>query len=239
MEHDVWYGEANIRQSDAEMFHTWEIAGTSHVDHHMRQSREPLEFATSENLPRQGSPRPAASRQWAPAFRCSTFSPAPSTSRTVGGDSTPPPPAPAITLSTIGTPNVVARDNAGLALGGIRLADARTTALNIGTSTGPGACDRWGYYKPFDIEKLNKLYPNHQAYVSAVERVTNENLKAGFILKSDADHTIQEARDSAIGRLDSIEAERDRRRPTSMGPLNGVNRRSSSPVAAIQCCRRA
>jgi hypothetical protein len=55
------------------------------------------------------------------------------------------------------------------------------------------------------------LYPTHQAYVSAVERVTNENLKAGFILKWDAENTIREARESAIGRLESIEAERQPR----------------------------
>ena len=102
-------------------------------------------------------------------------------------------------------------DANGIALGGIRLAEAAVpTAVNNGTNTGPGACARWGYYKAFDVAMLNKLYPTHAAYVSAVEKVTNENLKAGFILKADADATIKEARDSAIGRLDSLEAERDR-----------------------------
>jgi hypothetical protein len=82
--------------------------------------------------------------------------------------------------------------------------------MNSGTNTGPGACGRWGYYKPFDLAKLNKLYPTHDAYVSAVERVTNENLRAGFILKPDAESTIREAKESMIGRLDNLEAERDR-----------------------------
>ena len=98
-----------------------------------------------------------------------------------------------------------------MALGGIRLADVSVpTAVNNGTNTGPGACARWGYYKPFDVPTLNMLYPSHQAYVTAVERVTNENLKAGFILKQDAESIIRDARNSAIGRLDSVEAERDR-----------------------------
>jgi len=57
---------------------------------------------------------------------------------------------------------------------------------------------------------LNRLYPTHGAYVSAVEKITNENLKSGFILKADADFTIKDARASAIGRLDSLEAERER-----------------------------
>jgi len=98
-----------------------------------------------------------------------------------------------------------------LALGGIRLAEvAVPTGINVGTNTGPGACARWGYYKAFDVATLNKLYPTHSSYVSAVEKVTNENLRAGFILKADAERTIQEARDSAVGRLDSLEGQRGR-----------------------------
>jgi hypothetical protein len=46
--------------------------------------------------------------------------------------------------------------------------------------------------------------------VNAVEHVTNENLKSGFILKPDAKTTIREAKGSAIGRLDNVEVERDR-----------------------------
>lgn len=105
----------------------------------------------------------------------------------------------------------IARDANGLARGGIRLAEvAVPTGLNVGTNSGPGACVRWGYYKPFDVATLNKLYPTHAAYVSAVEKVTNENLRAGYILKGDAERTIQDARASAIGRLESPEAERGR-----------------------------
>ena len=83
------------------------------------------------------------------------------------------------------------------------------TAVNNGTNTGPGACARWGYYKPFDLTTLSKLYPSHEAYVGAVERVTNENLKAGFILKADAESTIRAARESMVGRFDSVEAQRE------------------------------
>src|SRR5438067_13007514 len=36
--------EANVRQPDTPLFRTWEIAGTSHVDKHLRASREPLEL---------------------------------------------------------------------------------------------------------------------------------------------------------------------------------------------------
>jgi hypothetical protein len=36
--------EANVRQNDTSMFRTWEVAGTSRVDQHLRDSREPLEL---------------------------------------------------------------------------------------------------------------------------------------------------------------------------------------------------
>src|SRR5262245_8672984 len=212
-EHDVWFGEANVRQPDTDMFHTWEVAGTSHVDHHLRLNREPLElrdigksaeaaFAPNCGVPTIGTRVPI---QFVLASAYDLLV------RWIE-KRVPPPPGPLITLSTIGKPNVVARDKLGLALGGIRLAEiAVPTGLNVGTNTGPGACDRWGYYKPLDIQTLKMLYPTHQAYVSAVERVTNENLKAGFILKWDAENTIREARESAIGRLESIEGERQPR----------------------------
>jgi len=43
-EWDLQTGEAAIRQPDSNRFHSWEIAGTAHVDHHLRLSREPLEL---------------------------------------------------------------------------------------------------------------------------------------------------------------------------------------------------
>lgn len=205
-EYDVTSGEANARQPGTNLFRSWEIAGTSHVDQHLRGNREPLELrdiGTSSEAamsPRCGVPSVGTRTpmhyviasaldlmvQWVEK-------------------KTPPPSAPPLTITSTGTPIVVARDTQGLALGGIRLADvAVPIGINNGTNTGPGACARWGYYQAFDIATLNKLYPNHQAYVSAVERTTNENLKAGFILKPDADNTIRAARDSAIGRLDSL-----------------------------------
>jgi hypothetical protein len=206
-EYDVTSGEANARQPDTNLFRSWEIAGTSHVDQHLRGNREPLELrdiGTSSEAamsPRCGVPsvgtRTPMHNVIASALDLMV--------RWVE-KKTPPPSAPPLTITSTGTPIVVARDAQGLALGGIRLADvAVPIGINNGTNNGPGACARWGYYQAFDIATLNKLYPNHQAYVTAVERVTNENLKAGFLLKPDADNTIRAARDSAIGRLNDIQ----------------------------------
>jgi hypothetical protein len=203
-EYDVGFGEANNRQPDTNLFRSWEIAGTSHVDHHLRLSREPLElrdigtsseaaFAPSCGVPTVGTRVPL---QYVLAAGLDLLA------RWVDKH-VPPPGATPITIESSGNPIKIARDGNGLALGGIRLAEvAVPTAINNGTNTGPGACARWGYYKPMDIATLNKLYPTHEAYVSAVERITNENLKSGYIIKPDAESTIREAKESLVGRLD-------------------------------------
>lgn len=210
-EYDVGFGEANVRQPDTNVFHAWEIAGTSHVDYHLRLSREPLElrdigtsseaaFAPGCGVPTVGTRVPL---QYVLAAGLDLLA------RWVD-KRVPPPSAPPLSIESSGTPIKITRDQNGLALGGIRLAEvAVPTAINNGTNTGPGACGRWGYYKPFDLATLKKLYPTHDAYVSAVERVTNDNLKAGFILKPDADSTIRAARESMIGRFESLEADRE------------------------------
>ena len=211
-EYDVQAGEANSRQPDTDMVRSWEIAGTSHVDHHLRQSREPLELrdigtsseaamAPACTVPTVGT-RVPVQYVLASAFDLLV--------RWVE-KKTLPPAAPPLTTTAEGNRITMARDANGLALGGIRLAEvAVPTALNVGTNSGPGACVRWGYYKPFDVATLNRLYPTHAAYVSAVERVTNDNVRAGYILKADAERTVQQARDSGIGRLDSLESQRGR-----------------------------
>src|SRR4029434_4039258 len=43
-EWDVQTGEAAVRAPDTAVFRSWEVAGTAHVDHHLRLSREPLEL---------------------------------------------------------------------------------------------------------------------------------------------------------------------------------------------------
>jgi hypothetical protein len=115
-------------------------------------------------------------------------------------DGTPPPSAPPIEVTTVGPPAVMARDAAGNALGGIRLSQhAVPTAVNTGVNSGPGFCRLYGSHERFDVATLAKLYPTHEGYVAKVKEVTERNLKAGYILKADADATIAEAEKSSIG----------------------------------------
>ena len=51
----------------------------------------------------------------------------------------------------------------------------------------------YGYFTPFDDATLHSLYPTHDAYVHAFKHATHESLKAGYIVKEDADEMIAEA----------------------------------------------
>jgi hypothetical protein len=186
---DVGTNEAGARQPDTDTFRAWEIAGTSHVDYHLRPSREPLELrdlgtSAEATLAPQCAVPTLGTRVPTQYVRASAYD---LLGRWVV-KGTPPPTAAPITVTSLAPPVVIARDDLGLALGGIRLSQlAVPTALNIRLNNGPGACQRWGYYIPFDVPTLNQLYPNHGQDVDAVKQVTQDNLHSGYILKPDAD----------------------------------------------------
>ena len=70
-----------------------------------------------------------------------------------------------------------------------------------GRGGNPGQfCGLLGGYEPFAAAQLAMLYPAHDTYVKAVKAVTEKNLKAGYILKADAEATIAEANRSTIGK---------------------------------------
>jgi Alpha/beta hydrolase domain len=126
-------------------------------------------------------------------------------------DGKQPPPAPRIEVAqfgSIGVPSVIARNNLGIALGGIRLAAVDApVGLNIGLNTAldapSSACVRWGYYLPFDISTLSTLYPRHQQYVNLVTNISRQNTRQGYIQEADAERTVREAAFSNVGGPDS------------------------------------
>jgi alpha/beta hydrolase family protein len=98
--------------------------------------------------------------------------------------------------------NVLARDEFGNALGGVRLSQHAVPTATNSSVNGPDmtACARYGTYLPFEEATLDTLYPDHGVYVNAVARVTNDNLLAGYIVVEDAAATIREAAASGIGK---------------------------------------
>jgi hypothetical protein len=100
--------------------------------------------------------------------------------------------------------SVIARDDFGNALGGIRLSQlAVPTATNTGLNTpvaATGYCRYVGSSVRFDSVTLDALYPTHQAYLGLVIAATHESLKRGFIDGAAAAATLREAAKSDVGR---------------------------------------
>jgi hypothetical protein len=202
-EWDLQFGEAAIRMADSNVFRTWEVAGTAHVDHHLRLSREPLElrdigvsseatFAPTCAVPTIGSRVPnhyvvnAAIDHMTRWVR----------------EGVQPPTSPKMDIASFGPGNraTIARNSFNIALGGIRLSEVEVpTAENVGESVSGGACPRWGYHKPFSLELLNSLYPNRGQYISKVIGVTHDNVKRGYLLEKDAAVTIEKAKGTSVG----------------------------------------
>ena len=188
------------RQDDTGMFRTWEVAGTSHVD-----SESIRHFTAIAKLNATEAANGAAAGQCDKPpysqvpFRYVFDSAYDHMVRWIK-DGTPPPSAPAIEFSSA-TPPAIVRDANGIAQGGIRLAEeAVPTGVNTGQNTGAGFCRLYGSHVDFDKEKLATLYPSHKDYVAKVKEATEKNLKAGYILKPDADATIAAAEHSDVGR---------------------------------------
>jgi hypothetical protein len=95
----------------------------------------------------------------------------------------------------------VARDERGIALGGIRTpaVDAPVSTLTGDATPGePVICLLFGGVTPFDATTLLDLYPSHDDYVAAVTTAADEAVEAGFLLREDADLVIADAEESVI-----------------------------------------
>lgn len=199
-ETDVIFGQGAVRQPDSDFFRTWEVAGTSHLDvdtwmaHDRLRARDLSPVAVST----PGCQRPTRSRVPARLVQEAVYD---WMKRWVEGAARPPN-APPIVLTSVGKlggaaedrVSVAARDPDGNALGGIRLAQfAVAVATNTGWNDGPGFCRVSGSHEPFPPDKVARLYPTAAKYVAEVDRITAENLKAGYITPEGAALTRQDA----------------------------------------------
>jgi hypothetical protein len=187
---------AALPQADHDYLRTWEVAGAAHADWDLIRVLDSL-FARDWAQPPEELKcvKPVLSRVPSHVVQDAVYD----WMKLWIEKGTPPPDAPPITMASAGTgrggsPGVVARDENGNALGGIRLAEfAVPTATNTGVNSGGQYCNIVGSHVPFDAAKLARLYPDRKAYVAAVERITDENLKAGYITREAAARTKQEA----------------------------------------------
>ncbi|HKU38114.1 MAG TPA: alpha/beta hydrolase domain-containing protein [Polyangiales bacterium] len=192
--------EGASRQDDSDQLVTWEIAGASHVSYGSTVERTPLMRRDGLPVWEHTCERPAYSRVPAGYVLPAGFEHLLGWLR--GG--APPPSMPRIELSKVGTdkePSLAVRDARGNARGGIRLATMDAPiGTNTGVNSGPGFCGLWGSYEPFDAATLKALYPSHEAYVDAVRRVSEANVRSGVLLPPEAVRTVREAQDSDVGK---------------------------------------
>jgi hypothetical protein len=191
---------AYLRTPDSANHHTWEIAGAAHSGYDSYLYRKPIGL-------RDGI---AAS-----SIECGikpVFSRTPTVYALNAAydhlvrwvkHGTPPPTAPLIEVLSVGgptTPAVIARDSYGNALGGIRLPafDVAIGTNNGADNTGPAFCLLYGYYQPFDEATLQARYLSHHDYLHAFKHSTYQALKAGYIVKEDAEEMIEDAMKAEI-----------------------------------------
>ncbi|MFB1063294.1 alpha/beta hydrolase domain-containing protein [Natrinema sp. H-ect4] len=87
------------------------------------------------------------------------------------------------------------RDRFGNAEGGLRL-----PPLDVPVATYDAAsCDLTGRTDRFDAATLDRLYPSHDAYVTAIRTASAAAVRRGHLLPSDARDLRQRAADSPIG----------------------------------------
>lgn len=112
---------------------------------------------------------------------------------------TPPPTSPLLEVSDDGSDYV--RDDAGNALGGIRTphVDVPIARLAGSGQSGETFCFLFGVTEPFDDATLASRYPDHETFVSAWDDATDAAVEAGFILEVDGERLKEVAAASTIG----------------------------------------
>lgn len=171
------------RQPDTDLRRTWEVAGASHGDWKLITDYGRLRIRDVGSAPGgyPGTPQtceePSGSRLPQHLVQASVYD---HVAAWVADGTTPPSAAP-ITLSDQ-APRQVVRDERGLGLGGVRLAQQDVpTRINSGANAGPGFCFLDGGSRPVDDATLAAWYPDAEDYRDAVVASTRAAVEAGFV----------------------------------------------------------
>ncbi len=176
-------GFFRARQPDSTNVHTWEVAGTAHADAYT------LAVATgAERDPSLGS-----------VLGCETVNDGPHHSTLQAAlshlvawvsEGTTPPTSPVIEaeLSADGSEIVIARDELGLALGGIRTpgVDAPRRVITGDPGEGGGFCGLFGQTLPIEADVLAERYESDEAYLEEMQASADNAVGQGWLLPEDA-----------------------------------------------------
>lgn len=188
-----YLGFVDARQDDDEHLVTWESAGTAHAD------RSTLDYGV------------LAGRRWTDAnvdlsTTCGEVNDGPQEAIVQQAftslqawivDGTKPAASPRIKTDDAGE---IVRDDAGIALGGIRTpaVDAPTSVLTGTNPTDSVICSLFGSTTPLTPEQLAERYADHDAYVAAVTESADAAVADGFLRQASADEMIADARDADV-----------------------------------------
>jgi len=170
-------------QADSPVLRAWEVAGASHGDWKLITDYGPLRKRDIGTYPGgfPGEPQtcalPSLSRVPQHMVQNAVYD---HTAAWVSRDVLPPT---AQKIEMAGT--AVARDELGLSLGGIRLAQQEVPLrVNSGSNTGPGFCFLDGSSVPLTDAQLAALYPSVRSYVSPSVEATRAAVRAGYVTRS-------------------------------------------------------
>ncbi|SNT54885.1 hypothetical protein SAMN05421812_109138 [Asanoa hainanensis] len=182
------------RPADTNQFRRWEVAGGAHSGSNGQVYRAPIQVRDLGAAPVYTCAQPPFSQVPVQHVTAAAYA---HLERWVRRG-TPPPTAEPIAFNPDGTK---ARDELGLARGGIRLSQVDVpTALNTGDNAGESFCFLFGTHQPFDEATLDGLYRTHLGYVARVVATDVRNVVAGYLQPADAAENLRAALRSSVGR---------------------------------------
>ncbi len=165
-------------QDDTELVRWWEVTGTGHIG---TATPEEMEIAAAMGFA-------GSTVSFAPTVRATLHA----LRRWLDGGA-PPPHQPRFQRE--GDTRVLARDEHGNALGGIRWPDLEAP---LGTHVGENLTDNianvGGSSTPFPPEKVKALYPDHAAWFAKYQAAVEQLVKSEVVLPDDADAMIERAK---------------------------------------------
>jgi hypothetical protein len=186
-------GFHRARQNDSDRLRTWEVAGTAHADRSILDYNAEM----AREVAGGGFDLVAECGSINEGSQAHVLRAAVAALRTWVVDGDPPPQAPPLEVEG----EAIARDERGIALGGIRTpaVDAPISVLTGEAPPGRSVlCLLFGDTRPFDAATLAALYPTHEDYVGAVTESADAAVAAGFLRQADADEIVAAAEDADV-----------------------------------------
>jgi hypothetical protein len=178
-----------VRQPDSDRFRYWEVAGASHVSLPAMASSAPrLERDFGFSIPLDETMQGINQVSVAPVVDAALHH-----LQAWVRDGTPPPVQPRIEFE--GEPAQIARDDDGIARGGIRLPQVEVPlGHNSAVQKSPDIFARLvGSHEAFPAEKVRRLYGSREAYLDRYEGATRTAVAASVVLPRDVDDLLADA----------------------------------------------